>query len=52
MFSELHLGQNSILSGNKRAVTDDLEPFIDLIHLIQVILFSKAVENDFLCHRH
>lgn len=29
MFSELHLGQNSILSGNNRAFTDDLEPFID-----------------------
>jgi hypothetical protein len=50
MFSESHLGQNSILSGNKRAFTDDLEPFIDTPDLSD--LFSKAVENDFLCHRH
>jgi hypothetical protein len=47
MFSELHLGENSILNGNKRAFTDDLEPFIDY-----VMLFSTAVENNFLCHRH
>jgi hypothetical protein len=44
MFLELQLGQNSILTGNKRAFTDDLLRFIDPPNLSALF---EAVENDF-----